>query len=312
MISKHPWTEDGDNDINYILHTWGEDNVYAAIEGLDLLQENEFGKLTVKLFPKESSYWYTLAERRERAVKKRDWVQWLGHVIPTRDLIDTIACCLPFSTRVISIGCGVGLWEYLLSCQNDFRVTATDINKQDWCFMPIEHKSASDIDWNKNRYDCLMMVWPFPSQGVHGYDYHALDRFRGKYVVYIGFREDMNDMHYRVASRAFRQKLRSTKHWTCLGDWALPSSPSRGYYPTLYLYERVKAKSQRNRNVTFNSFSSATRSEYHAKKWTVHPQRTRNRTMQSRSGSKKRVQGPRVKGGPTRGVGGGKFKGSRR
>ena len=111
--------------------------------------------------------------------------------------------------------------------------------------MDVTVCQAAEAPFQRN-FDVLMLIWPLPWHGMHGYDLHALNSFRGRFVVFLGLRDGVSpkqachEGRYNVGSGAFLKRLRSRKHWTLKWRYdGLPSCPAQNYFPVLYLYERA-------------------------------------------------------------------------
>lgn len=241
----------------YFFRKYTTDDVYEFIDSLDVIvyddKENNKKVNSVKDNLKLKSINKTIKVESKNNNKlllnnfpsetrdERNWVNIVGHVIPTKEAINELCNRLPSVCRCISVGSGHALIEYLVSeSWKGISVLATDAYPQDFAFMPVKVCRAGEIDWSAG-YNCLFLIWPLPWSD---YDWFSLKYFRGKYVVFVGFHEDYNAMTYRVGSRIFLREINRKKNWNLIWRYELPSYPSRKYYPVLFLYERVQQRSR--------------------------------------------------------------------
>ncbi len=96
--------------------------------------------------------------------------------IPCRESIQAIKEFAKNDT-ILEVGSGTGLWAYLLQCEKNVKIIATDSGIEKFA---TEYLSIEKIDMNEAvlKYDtnCLMVCW--------GRDYPK--GFKGKKYIYIG------------------------------------------------------------------------------------------------------------------------------
>lgn len=222
-----------------IIHERDEKNFLDQMDLFLYTQEEELKKGMKKKVPIRSISHVSFFPC-EYSKNPKNWVPYFGHVIPTVEALLKIRTSLPWYNQCISIGAGVGLWEYLLSEDPyaEFYVDCIDPYPPLRSFMPIQKRAAEEVEWNHHSYNILMIIWPLPRQG---YDYFALTHFKGQYVIYIGLHPQCQAQAYQVGSLSFRKLLHSSTKWTLLWSLELPSVIHTWikYRPVLYFYKRT-------------------------------------------------------------------------
>jgi hypothetical protein len=150
-----------------------------------------------------------------------------GYAIPSKEAIQKIKQFVN-NDELLEIGAGLGLWSYLLLC-NNVKVHVTDSYVDDWncCrgykFTPVEHIEGIDA-LEKYKTKCLMLIWPDLSRMA----YEMLQIFKGNKFIYIG--EERDDLS---AEDKFFDLLE--KKWKLIDKIYIP----RFHKDYVHLYEQT-------------------------------------------------------------------------
>ncbi|AYV83163.1 MAG: hypothetical protein Hyperionvirus4_128 [Hyperionvirus sp.] len=175
------------------------------------------------------------------------WTYILGHTIPTKDALSQIISTVDVKNcRALSVGSGMGLWEYLLE-KNGWGVISSDIAIYDIMFKRSEIIGGSDVFLELIRrniiravgdIDVLIVIWSQPDTDEEdqwiedeGYDERALERFEGKYVVFVCEEVD----HPTVGSGNFKKQL--SDDFKVIRSIKLPFCME--YVPVVNIFERI-------------------------------------------------------------------------
>jgi hypothetical protein len=227
------------------LREWSFLDIFQWIFSLGIIKDNEYLKGNPQNYqelinlPKPVHLSYFPAEYTKN---RRDWVEYVGHCVPTIEAILSIKYRLPGFCKGISVGCGVALWERLLQddCFPLISIDAIDACPPKFTWMRVVAKSVSEVDWSV-FYHLLIVIWPLPQTT---YDYDALCHFKGNYVLYIGMHENDQGLAYKVGSFKFKKELKRKRYWELIFRRDLPGRINNytRYRPVLYLYNRICSK----------------------------------------------------------------------
>ncbi len=113
-----------------------------------------------------------------------------SHAIPSRQILDLIKAFVDQDT-VLSIGSGLGLWEWLMMNYADLKVIPTSRSGDGYetgrKLVPwsVDVESMDAEDAVKAHIECGVLFICWPSNGFD-YAYRALNSFSGDKVVFIG------------------------------------------------------------------------------------------------------------------------------
>jgi hypothetical protein len=175
---------------------WSTDKIFRMIRRMDLYDED-----TLEI-PNNKFYWICPYDRKWTDEYKGGWSSMIGHTIPTINAINILTNYLK-DKRTLSVGSGMGLWEYLLErngCDiicvdiNDTNVfTYTNIIKVNGDNIIDELVSRKKIT-DPHDINVLFLGWPEPNVFcncckteicANGYDAETLNCFKGDCVVFI-------------------------------------------------------------------------------------------------------------------------------
>jgi hypothetical protein len=196
------------------------------------------------------------------------WSETFGHTIPTREALQEVSNVLKGKTT-LSIGSGLGLWEYLLMNTGCY-IIAVDICVDSRSYMTTlqlpkqidvyTHLIAEQVISRSADIDALLLIWSEPDWEDNryketGYDARALENFEGTLVIVICddvTTEEVDDskvttadheqQSYKqvpiVCTQCCRRILQD--QFSCVRSIQLPHVIQLNYRPVVRIFERTR------------------------------------------------------------------------
>jgi hypothetical protein len=167
----------------------------------------------------------------------RSWADVAAHTMPTREAIDLMVSHIQItrSHLLLSVGCGHGLWEYLLKLRG-VQVRCIDNNDDSISYLPIQTVSVYDLP--QKQWDAttsLLLGWPDARNNLK-YDSYAVSRFQGN-TVFLTSQSKAAPYDDVASEDCFKQlELNGFK---CTSEYALPRGYMTDYSPILSVFTRV-------------------------------------------------------------------------
>lgn len=160
---------------------------------------------------------------RDEHARRRTFIAWYGHAVPTREAVRAVADFLD-GCSVLEVCAGLGLWARLLRDEG-VSVFATDADEPLGSpYVRIERQDALAAIAAYEACDALLLCWPPDGRPVA---WESLRRFGGARFVSIG------DSRF-TGDPAFREML--SRDWSLERLLPLPSWP--GIEDCVRLYTR--------------------------------------------------------------------------
>jgi len=142
------------------------------------------------------------------------------HAFPVAGAIDKLRTFIHRS-KTLSVGCGIGYWEYLLQCRRK-DVICVDTLIPLLSYVKVEKLDAAEAT---RKYDpeCLFLGWPTPQ----GYDVKSLQLFLGDKIVVLADsqRTELTFDTPAQQRRNFSQWVGSDEFWSAIRKgWKLQQS----------------------------------------------------------------------------------------
>ncbi|AYV77699.1 MAG: hypothetical protein Edafosvirus1_30 [Edafosvirus sp.] len=235
---------------------WTEDLIFNTISKMKIYDQN-----TLHIF--EDKFYKGVHNGAVRPISENIshipsvwwWVSMWGYTLPTRKALDAMMNVAELdlkNKKILSVGCGGGLWERLLN-QRGCDIIRTDTNLHGQPYIFVSDKTIQVIEsqsvYNNlielkaikspKEIDVLFMAWPEPDDihltnkkeiSEHGYDERALINFEGEHVILIC---DLNND--KVVSKNAKKIL--AEQYTIIKQIDLPYYKDQ-YNPIVLIYKK--------------------------------------------------------------------------
>lgn len=235
---------------------WSNKKIFTMLDEMNLYNKNT-------LFIADNKFYIAADDNcKYEDLYRGGWASNIGHIIPTEFAIDSLTNYLR-GKKTLSIGSGLGLWEYMLE-NNNCNIICTDIE-----ILPFTYKHIEKIpmDYSRNIFmylinkqiiksvndiDVLFIGWPEPDTNCNccpiidrktayckkGYDIDTLIDFKGSMVILIADDEQNEHKSYYVCSSDCRKYLK--QNYNLINVIPLPFSDhdenNFTYKPTISIY----------------------------------------------------------------------------